>query len=148
MREMFSLMAIGLAAASLITTSSAAGRTPTERSRACSAQATEKKLAGPARTRFRQSCAAGPLAAATPTRPIAGGRAEKAITQPSGQDRDQRSRACAGEADRKSGGDDNRRKSIFMSCLASAAPASATGTPTQAPTPTHELPKLGATPPH
>ena len=148
MREMFGLMAVALVVAALATSPNATASAPAARSRACWGQAADKGLTGAARRRFHQACLAGPLAASTPTRPIAGDTADKAITQPSGQDRDARSRVCAAQADRKSGGDDNARRSTFMACLASAAPAAATGTPSRNPTPTPAKPVLGASPPH
>ena len=149
MREISGLLALALTTILVGASPHAdAAATSAARSKACWATAAEKGLTGAARGRFHKSCVAGPLAASTPTRPIAGDVADKAITQPSGQDREARSRDCAAEADRKAPGDETLRKSTFLACLASAAPAKNTGTPITPPKPTPAKPVLGASPPH
>ncbi len=136
-------VALGLAAAAApawsITTST------TERSKACWTQADQKGLHGAERTRFHKTCLEGALAPASPTHADKGSVSAKAVTAPSGADRTQRSRQCAAEADAK-GKTDNERKSIRLTCLASASPASSTGTPTQTPKPTPSHDALGTLP--
>jgi hypothetical protein len=115
------------------------------RSRDCWAQADNESLHGAERRAFHKRCLQGALAPASPTQADKGSVSAAALTSPSGADRTQRSRDCAAQADAK-GATDNARKSIRLSCMASAAPPASTGTPTHPPAPTPSNDQLGTLP--
>jgi hypothetical protein len=118
-------------------------------SKACSDEATQQGLKGKPRSSFRAKCMKGALAPKTPTAPTGPGREANAVTKPSGVDRTTRSQQCSDEADRRKL-QASARDEFRLSCLASAAPVSASGT-REPPTPTKAIPKLGtetSNPPH
>jgi len=109
-----------------------------DRSRSCADEADKRGLQGGARETFLKTCGQGALAPAGPTRDQGTAQA-RILTAPSGQDRTVRSRDCTSEAKRRKLAP-NAAKAFRLSCLASAAPVSATGTATNPPTPTASKP--------
>jgi hypothetical protein len=130
-------------------TSPALARPQTAQSKACSEEATHQGLRGKSRASFRVTCMKGAMAPKTPTAPTGPGREANAVTKPSGVDRTTRSQQCSDEADRRKL-QASQRDAFRLSCLASAAPVSASGT-REIPRPTKAIPKLGtetSNPPH
>jgi hypothetical protein len=107
-------------------------------SRSCTDEADKRGLSGDARDTYLNTCRQGALAPTTPTRDKGTPQA-RILTAPSGQDRTTRSKACTREAKRRKLSP-NAAKAFRLSCLASAAPVSATGTATHPPTPTPSKP--------
>ena len=146
MRQIVAASGVGLIILALAAPmSSTTAKTQATRSELCWAQADKKGLHGEARSTFHKTCVEGALAPASPTHHDAGSVSAKAVTSPSGVDRTERSNICAKEADAKTT-DENKRKSIRLACMASAAPPAATGTPTHPPAPTPDKDQLGSLP--
>ena len=129
-----------LAALSLSTAPQAAA---SAQSRSCARRADQQDLQGAARHRFLAVCVKGSLAPRERTHPAPRSLAAKAITQPSGVDRTVRSQQCDDEAARR-GLHDSGLQAFRKSCLASAAPVSATGGKQRPPTPTPANSRLDA----
>jgi hypothetical protein len=119
----------------------ALARPQSAQSKTCSDEATHQGLHDKPRADFRAKCMKGALAPRTPTAPTGPGREANAVTKPSGVDRTTRSQQCSDEADRRKL-QTSEREAFRLSCLASAAPVSATGT-REKPKPTPAIPKLG-----
>ncbi len=106
----------------------------TAQSKACWAKADAQHIAKAERAGFHASCVKGALHPGGPTVPTGSTAWSHAVTAPSGETRDARSRRCSAEADKR-GLTSSKREAFRLSCVASAAPAAATGTGTTPPAP-------------
>jgi hypothetical protein len=115
---------------------------------ACSVQAHTKKLTGERREAFLKTCKEGALATVKPTLAADAGRSDRAITAPSGADRNKRSAQCSAESVRRHL-PEIKAKEFRLSCLATAGPVQEAQDQTQAPKPAPAKPGLGQLPrPH
>jgi hypothetical protein len=133
-----SVVLISLAVLSLLGPATALSGPTDDPTRSCTDEADKRGLSGDARDTYLNTCRQGALAPATPTQDKGTAQA-RILTAPSGQDRTTRSKACTREAKRRKLSP-NAAKAFRLSCLASAAPVSATGTTTHPPTPTPSKP--------
>jgi hypothetical protein len=140
MRSHLSVVGAALTAGALATAGSAWAAQESAQSKACWAKADSGKLHGEERTAFHARCMAGPLAPKVPS-PRARTEGARAIVAPSGADKTVRSGQCQDEANKR-GLKDADYQAFRLACLASAAPAQATGSKTQPAKPTRDKPGL------
>jgi hypothetical protein len=142
MRPAFALLPAAVAALSVYAAPAAAVSHPTAQSRACTRTADTEHRKGADRARYLKACLRGSAAPLRPTAPTGPGKEARAITAPSGADRNERSAQCSAEADRR-GLTEKDRNAFRLSCLATAGPVSEGETHDQTPKPAPAIKGIG-----
>jgi hypothetical protein len=133
-------LGVVLAAASSATPGLAATESP--QAKICAKSTQAKSLSGGAKKAFVQKCLHHPMVPQKSDLPKAQTTPAKAVTAPSGADKNVRFAQCSAEGDRR-GLTDNARNAFRLSCIATAAPVTSIGASNQPPAPNNEKPNLG-----